>query len=342
MQRFQAVAALCIAASLPGTLLAQEAPQPKPGPAIEISKMVIDLGQIFEKDTYEYVFKVRNKGTEDLVIQDVKPGCGCTTASFDKLIPPGGEGKIELIVDGHKVEGTFSKPVEVETNDPNYPVLTLTVAGSEMSYLSVTPSGTIFLQGRYGQEVEQTLTLTSNEPDLDFKVVGLSSDIDDKITYKAQPGPNKNEYTLRVTKNPKLPTMSTYGALFVRTNSRNMPETTLQVQVMTKGAISVSPSTLNFGPVKYASESAPAPPVSRDVLVSKTTGPFQIQDVTLNNARFAARVEPVTEGQLYRIRVTFTPPVRTQNRQSEKAEMIIHTDDATEPAVRVQVVARNQ
>ena len=71
-------------------------------------------------------------------------------------------------------------------------------------------------------------------------------------------------------------------------------------------------------------------------------GGFKITDVAINNDSYKAVVDPVLPGQQYRIQVTFTPPVRKMARQTEVGEMIIHTDDPNEPAVRVQLVARSQ
>jgi Protein of unknown function (DUF1573) len=341
MRSLAVVATLWLAAGVPSGASPEDAPKSDSGtPSIELPKMRIDLGKVYERDTYEYNFAVRNKGSANLVI-DVKPGCGCTLAKFDSVIAPGGAGNIALVVDGHKVDGEFTKQATVLTNDPNYPELTLMVAGSKVPLLTVTPPGTIFLQGVYGDPVEQELTLESHEEGLDLKVLGVRSDIDDKITYEVKPGTKKGEYKLRVTKNPTLPTTSEYGSIFVKTNSTRQPEAILQVHVMTKGSISVSPNILNFGAVNFAGENAPAEPVSRYVMLTKTTpGTFQVQDVTVSNPCFAAKVEPVNAGQIYRVNVTFTPPVKKAKRQNERAELIIHTDDERSPSIRVQVMAR--
>jgi len=53
-------------------------------------------------------------------------------------------------------------------------------------------------------------------------------------------------------------------------------------------------------------------------------------------------VDTVTQGQQYRIRVTFTPPARKAAQQTEAGELVIRTDDPQEPTLRVQLVARAQ
>ena len=51
------------------------APAPSgPRPVIEIPSMSFDFGDIYHQDKFVHSFSVRNRGTADLVIQEVKPG----------------------------------------------------------------------------------------------------------------------------------------------------------------------------------------------------------------------------------------------------------------------------
>lgn len=261
-------------------------------------------------------------------------------AKFDKVIPPGQEGKIEMAVDGKRVSGSFHKTATVRTNDPVRRQFTIGIAGNEIPFLKLAPEGTVFLQGRYGEAVSRQIILTTNEKDLDFKVTRLSSNMDDKITYAYAPTGKPGEFAVDVYKNPKLPTLTTYGSLFVHTNSERSPKAEIQVNVMTKGAISVSPMTLNFGPVRFGDRESEGAPVTKSVIVSKSTGEFAVTRVDLNNPNYTAVAEQVAGGNQYRVLVTFRPPMRRQTRHLESAEMIIHTNDMLEPAIRVQVVAR--
>jgi hypothetical protein len=112
------------------------------------------------------------------------------------------------------------------------------------------------------------------------------------------------------------------------------------VHVITKGNITVSPAAVNFGLVKFAEAAGSGQAVTRGVILSKSTGDFNIKDITFSNPNFTAIVEPVAEGKQYRVQVTFTPPLKKLPEQNETAEMIIHTTDAEEPAIRVAVAAR--
>ncbi len=261
-------------------------------------------------------------------------------AKFDKVIPPGQEGRIAMTVDGTKVHGIWTKSATVHTNDPGNRQLSISLSAKEVPYVNLEPEGTVFMHGRYGEAVERRVILTSNEKDLDFKVTGVTSNIDDKITYTYAPTGKPGEYVLNVFKNPRLPTLTVYGTLFAHTNSKLSPKTEIPVNVMTRGDISVSPITLNFGDVRFGDNAAEGAPVTKSVIVSKPTGEFRIASIDLNNANFRAVTETVMDGRQYRVLVTFRPPMKRPDRNNEIAEMIIHTNDSLEPAIRVQVVAR--
>lgn len=260
-------------------------------------------------------------------------------AKFDKVIPPGQEGKISMVIEGKKVHGSFSKSATIHSNDPKNPVMTITMSANEVPYVSVEPTERLYLQGRYGEKIGKVLTLRSNEEDLDFRITSLESNIDDKITYKSETMED-GSYQVHVWKNPKLPTLNTYGSLTVHTNSENSPEKVIQVQVITKGSITVQPTTINYGAVRFSKKDEEAGVVKKSVTVIKSQGEFSIRDIEFNSDRYEADVDEVVPGKRYKVDVTFHPPVKHQARQREVGEMLIHTTDPREPTLRVKLVAR--
>ncbi len=76
-----------------------------------------DLGRINEGQKVEVSFRFRNSGEKPLVIQSVRPGCGCTVADFPKEpIAPGAEGKITGSFDSKGREGLQHKEIYVSAN----------------------------------------------------------------------------------------------------------------------------------------------------------------------------------------------------------------------------------
>ena len=259
-------------------------------------------------------------------------------AEYDKVIPPGQEGHIALEVVGKKVSGSWTKSATVHTNDPVHAQLVLTLSGHEIPYLNVAPSERVYLQGRYGDKAEKTLTLRSNEEDLDFKITGLSSNIDDKITYRFEKDEKSGQYRVHIIKNPRLPTLSTFGSLTIHSNSERAPQTIVQVQIVTKGAITVQPSTVNFGRMRFP-KGAPGTPVTKSVTLLKPTGGFSVEALEVTNDNYTVDLEEVIPGKRYKLNVTFTPPELAQPRQREMGEITVFTNDPTEPRVTVRLVA---
>jgi hypothetical protein len=77
-----------------------------------------DLGNVTEGQTVDIIWRVKNTGTNPLVIADVTPGCGCTVADKpNEPIAPGGEGKIRATFDSkNQAPGTHTKTVTVRAN----------------------------------------------------------------------------------------------------------------------------------------------------------------------------------------------------------------------------------
>jgi len=259
-------------------------------------------------------------------------------AQYDKVIPPGQEGTITIEIDGNKVAGTFNKRATVQTNDPKHPQMTIALAGKIIAYVDIQPSSRVYLSGMYGEHVSKELTVTSNERKKDFEILKVTSNVDDKITYKVIPDAEPGTYKIKVWKNPKLPTLHTWGSLFIDTNSEHSPQKVIQVNVATRGAIVCQPSTINFGAVRFAkgSESDPVP-AEKTMTVFKVKGEFKIKDVEFSSPGYTAEIEPVEDGKRYKILVNFAPEER---KRQYVDEMIINTDDPNEPSVRVRLLAR--
>jgi hypothetical protein len=252
-------------------------------------------------------------------------------AEYSEVIPPGQEGHITLEVVGEKVHSTWRKSATVQSDDPKHPRVTISLGGTVISYVDIKPNR-VYLRGMYGEPVSSEVRISSNEKKKDLEIVEVSSNIDDKITYEVVPDSEPGHYAIKLYKNPKLPTLNTWGSLFITTNSEKTPDKVVQINVVTRGAIIVQPSTLNFGNVR------PDPAgVEKVITVSKVLGDFQIRDVAFSSDHYEASIEPVEEGKKYRVKVNFRPDTE---QKSYVDEMIINTDDPQEPSIRVRLIAR--
>ena len=258
-------------------------------------------------------------------------------AEYTEVIPPGQEGEINFEVDGKKVHGTFSKNATVKSNDPRKPRVVVSVTATIQPFVDIRPSDKVYLRGMFGESVSKELTIFSNE-DKPLEIYAITSNIDDKITYKLSQTGEPGRYTLKLWKNPTLPTLNTWGTVFLYSNSEHTPEKIVQVNVTTRGAIVVQPSTLNFGPVKKNGiGNMKDEPVERSLTIFKLKGDFAIRDVEFSSDFYEANVIPVEDGKKYTVTVRINPK---SERDNYIDEMIIKTDDPQEPVFRVRLLAR--
>jgi hypothetical protein len=76
-----------------------------------------DYGKITEGQKLEVLFRFKNVGDKPLVIESVRPGCGCTVADPPKEpIAPGAEGEIKGSFDSQGKSGTQHKTIYVMAN----------------------------------------------------------------------------------------------------------------------------------------------------------------------------------------------------------------------------------
>ena len=97
-----------------------------PTTKINWKEEIHDFGKIPKDKPVSHVFTLTNMGTEPLILENVKPVCGCTIADWPKEpVAPGENATIKATFNAKKV-GRFSKSITVLGNiDPNPQRLTL-------------------------------------------------------------------------------------------------------------------------------------------------------------------------------------------------------------------------
>ena len=99
-------------------------------PRLVMAEKIFAAGPVPAGSVVSHDFILENTGQADLEIIQVVPGCGCTVADFDRLIPPGGQGRITLKVEFYAewAGRHLNQATLVETNDPENQYVTLTVS----------------------------------------------------------------------------------------------------------------------------------------------------------------------------------------------------------------------
>ena len=133
-------------------------------PRAAVPETAFDFGKITEDRPLTHTFVIKNNGAAPLQIEDVDPDCACTVPKYDKSIPPGGEGGITLTIKPFSVLHRFKKETKVRLNDPDQPMLYLTMTGVATPFIEIQPSHIVRLRGVPGDNIRGQVRFISNLP----------------------------------------------------------------------------------------------------------------------------------------------------------------------------------
>ncbi len=106
---------------------------------LSVSKTTIDVGRTGYQQPVTATFELRNKGLRRLVIESVKPDCGCTAVDYPKEVGIGDKFTIKMTYDARQL-GHFQKMAAIKSNGSKEPVY-LTMKGIVLAEL-IDYSGT--------------------------------------------------------------------------------------------------------------------------------------------------------------------------------------------------------
>jgi hypothetical protein len=110
-------------------------------PQIVLAESSFDFGRVPRGTVVEHRFAVRNAGGLRLTIDKLRSACGCVAAASPApSLRPGASGTVDVRYDTARDAGPESRSVTVYSNDPQQPVITLTLTGEVMSDIEADPA----------------------------------------------------------------------------------------------------------------------------------------------------------------------------------------------------------
>jgi hypothetical protein len=196
-------------------------------PHAAIREISFDFGKIYEDRALTHTFVIKNTGTAPLNIEDVDPDCACTVPKYDKSIPPGGQGDITLTLKPFSVIHQFKKETKVRLNDPDQPLLVLTLTGVAQPFIEIQPSHIVRLRGSPSDDIRGQVRFTSHLP-TPFKITQFRTNIPDKIEVTLKPEVPDKVYVLEV-RNKGQQSGAYAGLIELSTNSEKRPRLIVRV-----------------------------------------------------------------------------------------------------------------
>jgi hypothetical protein len=301
---------------------AQEAPH------MLLSETTFDFKEVLEGSVVSHDFIVWNTGNAVLKIEQVGPTCGCLKTDFDESIPPGGSGRITLIVDFADHEGPLERTVGVFSNDPDSDDATLSVKGTAKPLLQVRPGNTISFQGGDRPLKKTSIEIVSTgEP---FHIRNMETDLKGKVDYRLETVQKGRHYRLNVTNTAKEGTYS--GFVKLNTDLSGKRTITISVTGNIENEIAVQPKSIALG--MLASQK---PVFSKQItVVSNPRRPFKITKLSYDKKLLQVTSKPLPKNAGFSLEVRANmanippgPPLNT--------DLSIETDAAPKAISKVEV-----
>jgi hypothetical protein len=327
-----AILALCAALLVAASLLAAGKPK------ATVAESVKDVGTVPKGEKIVNDFLIKNEGDADLQITNVQPACGCTVADFDKVIKPGATGKVHAVVDSSTFNGPIAKGVSVFTNDPDHPQIELTVKAKIEPYITVKPGYARYITVQ-GEPQEGSITQTVWAPDgASWDITGADSPYPFlTVTYhEAKPEeriPDAKgkqwKVEMKLASNAKVGPLADYVTL--HTNHPKQKMVQIPVSGFVRPVIAVTPPNADFGNIELKE------PLKRSIDIRNfATEPIKVTsiDATSVPKGIETKLEPITEGREYQVRVVVSPGM---GKGPFLGKLTIHTDSPKVPTLEVEL-----
>ncbi|MBN2735856.1 MAG: DUF1573 domain-containing protein [Spirochaetales bacterium] len=291
--------------------------KPKKGkveaPDILFVSGVHDFGVLDEGESVSHVFEFSNSGSATLVIEDVRPTCGCTiTGGFDKQLEPGETGSLLVTFDSSGFDGPVSKPMIVRTNVPGKEELILTISGTVKVAVRINPKS-LFL-GNISQDRSEALSgavSITNRLAKPFRIIDVIRPAEasqrpnvtfagDGVETRVVTNNKGFDYSLLITIFPPFKYGDVTGSLIVQTDIPSKPEIVLDFSYHVDPLVKIFPNPL------FVSSEQINKAIDQIINVQCAAGyDLELLDYRTNKAEVKIGVVEVEQGRRYKLVLSF-------------------------------------
>ena len=323
-------------------LCAQQAPAPAApaptapvtigalGPKIQFQTPVYDFGKVKSGDPVKYTFIFTNTGDELLILTNVQPSCGCTTAGdWSRQVEPGKTGTIPVQFNSANYGGQVLKTVTVTSNDKTQPSVGLQLKGTVWKPIDVQPQFAVMtIPADTQTNVTTKVHIVSNleEP----VTLSAPESSNPKFTAELKTNTVGKDFDMTITASPPFEQPNLQGQITLKTSSTNVPTLSVTAWANVQQAVVVSPPQIML----------PAGP-----LASKQTISVAIQN---NGANPMKLTEPVIDAKGVEVTLTEPNPGRSftaalnfpqgfELAQGTRAEFSVKSDNPKFAVIKVPV-----
>jgi hypothetical protein len=311
---------------LPVVFLAASQP-----PRVTLSPASYDFGTVKQGETVRHAFAVKNSGDTPLRIERVELQLPGMKARFKPVVPPRGEGSIEIEWATERIAGTLDTEALVLVDDPAISPLRLALKLRATPPLEILPLPAVFLSAYAGEKVERVLTVESHEEAPITATVEGGGGLVDATLAPLAPG---KRFSLTVRPAERVKPGRYEDTLTLRATGARPLTAHIPVHLFVKPDLYANPETVDFGRVGAAQKTdAPV----ETFLVKRRQGDFNVTSITCADPRVKIEITPKTPSETFRVDVRLVPSAPGSGKL--ETSIRIATDDPRFPALVVPVRA---
>ena len=265
---------------------------------------------------------------------------------FDKVIPPGGVGKVTASLDTSHYKGPITKSVQVTTGDPGARPVVLLLKADIVPVIDVAPSNTPVLRTTVGEPKPTELTVSAGDGKA-FDILAVQADPSVRVAVRPDPptpaarhpaqgahgrpvASGSNRYVVTITPTPKAPVGSSIAIVKLSTNQPKAETVTIRAVLSVTGPVQVVPQRLEVQP-------GPEAPVLHVKISKPGGGTLKILEVASSDPEFKATTSAIAKGREYDLAVRYTGK---PGRGPVNSRITVKTDEPQQRTIVIPLSGR--
>ena len=265
---------------------------------------------------------------------------------FDKVIPPGGVGKVTASLNTFPYKGPITKSVQVTTGDPGARPVVLLLKAEIVTVIDVAPSNSPVLRTIAGEPKPTELTVSAGDGKA-FDILAVQADPSVRVAVRpdsptpaarhpvqrAHGGPvaaGSSRYLVTITPTPKAPVGSSIANVTLSTNHPKAETVTIRPVLSVTGPVEFVPQRLEVQP-------GPEAPVLHVKIRKPRGGTLKILEVASSDPEFKATTSAIAKGREYDVAVRYTGK---PGRGPVNSRITVKTDEPQQRTIVIPLTGR--
>jgi hypothetical protein len=320
------------------------------GPKWECDDLRYDFGSVYAGAIVRHPFIFRNAGSQELKVLKIKPRCSCSAAeTYTRSLEPGKTGSIPFRLNTFGKEGFVDEWLDVETNDPVRPTMTVRLNGEIKSVCSlevVSDAGApaeadlkriAKFRGAFGKikptdRLHRVLRMINKTPQplsLTLQPIRPAGAPFSAELKEVQPG---QEFELTIDGNPPFPGGSTIATVDFATNIPDQPFYSIRVSAYVPARIEVMPPKIVADANTYTIKKR------RITITNNGASPFEVTKLAVSNPDFKLSMQPPDPANPNQTVIDVLLPPGEYRPPPYSDVIRIETTDAEKPVIELHVL----